>query len=210
MEKDDKLYYYENGKVTYKGLIAYGDGYIYVNSKGQVMTGKYYVSKTNGLMDPGYYTFGEDGVMLPEQELKNGVVEKDGVLYYYENGKTTYKGLTEYEGGLIYVNSKGQVVTGDYYVSKTNDLKPAGYYTFGEDGKLVVAALNGIVEKDGKLYYYENNQRTYKGLVAYEDGYIYVNSKGEVMTGKYFVSKTNGLMDMGYYTFGADGMMIQG
>ena len=69
------------------------------------------------------------------------------------------------------VNSSCKVVTNQrYWVSKTNDLLPAGFYNFDVDGKMTDAPIptpdpdpdpnpdpevkNGIVNEDGELYYY--------------------------------------------------------
>ena len=48
------------------------------------------------------------------------------------------------------------------------------------------------------------------GLTQLDDGsLIYVNADATLLAnGKRYVSKTNGLLPEGYYTFGADGKMI--
>ena len=207
VEKNGVLYYYENGKLAYKGLMEYGDSYIYVNSKGRVVVGKYWVSKTNGLLRAGYYNFDENGLM----DVFNGIVDKDGTLYYYENGDIAYKGLMAYGNSYIYVRSNGQVATGKTWVTKTNGLMEAGYYFFDENGLMTGReVLNGVVEKNGTLYYYENGKLAYKGLIAYGDSYIYVRSNGQVATGRCYISRTNSLLKAGYYVFDENGQMIEG
>ena len=102
-----------------------------------------------------------------------------------------------------------------YYVSKTNDLMKAGTYTFNEDGKMIVETdqsgekLNGIVkESDSVWYYYVDGVKTYAGLIKIGEDYYYVRTNGEVVHGQnYFVSKANGLMPNGTYTFDAEGRM---
>ena len=200
-EEDGGLFYYENGRRTYKGLIEIDGDYYYVRSNGQLATGKYWITKTNdieGFAESNYY-FGADGKML------NGVV--DG--FYYENGKLAYKGLMEYNGGYIYVRSNGQLATGKYWVTKTNDLAPVGSYEFKADGMMDIDGKlpelkNGVV--DG--CYYVDGILTYAGLMEYNGGYIYVRSNGQLATGKYWITKTNGLKDEGQYTFDENGMMI--
>ncbi len=94
-------------------------------------------------MDKGYYEFGDDGKMIIETddaddtEVKNGLVEEDGNLYYYVDGVLTYAGLIEIDGDYYYINSTCKAVTGRYWVQKNNDLLPIGYYEFGSDGKMI-------------------------------------------------------------------------
>lgn len=59
-------YYYENGKLTYAGLIQIDGKYYYVRTGGQVATGRYWITKTNGLMEAGNYYFDETGAMILE------------------------------------------------------------------------------------------------------------------------------------------------
>ena len=79
----------------------------------------------------------------PDPELKNGIVNEDGELYYYVNGVKTYAGLIKIDGDYYYVNSSCKVITNQrYWVSKTNDLLPATFYNFGADGKMQSVWLN--------------------------------------------------------------------
>jgi len=57
-------YYYEDGILAYAGLIEYNGDYYYVRSSGKLATGKYWITKTNGFMDEGNYTFDENGKMV--------------------------------------------------------------------------------------------------------------------------------------------------
>ena len=133
-------YYFENGVLTYAGLIKIEGDYYYVRSNGKVATGSYWISKTNGLLLEARYTFGEDGKMLNAPELPEVGEGFTGIVdgYYYENGELSYAGLIEIDGEYYYIRSNGQVVTGRYWVTKTNDLMPQGMYTFGADGAMIV------------------------------------------------------------------------
>lgn len=139
---DGKLFYYENSKLMLgNGLTQFGEELIYVRSNGQIAIGKYWVAKTNGLCNPGMYTFGDDGFLQSSKNPNvNGLV--DGV--YYKDGMPYYAGLIEIDGDTYYINSAGEVVTGTYYVTKldnyTGDLnvKRGDKLTFGTDGKLVI------------------------------------------------------------------------
>ena len=240
VNEDGELYYYVNGVRFYAGLIQIDGDYYYVNSSCKVVTNqRYWVSKTNDLLPAGFYNFDVDGKMTdapiptpdpdpdpnPDPEVKNGIVNEDGELYYYVNGVKTYAGLIQIDGDYYYVNSYCKVITNQrYWVSKTNDLLTAGFYTFGADGKMTDAPIptpdpdpdpnpdpevkNGIVSEDGELYYYVNGVKTYAGLIQIDGDYYYVNSYCKVITNqRYWVSKTNDLLPAAFYNFDADGKM---
>ena len=211
-DDDGVLRYYVNGKVTYVGLIEIDGDFYYVRSNGEVVTDcVYWITWTHGLKEAGYYTFDENGKLTGTP--KNGIVEEDGVLHYYVNGKLTYAGLIKIGDDYYYVNSKCEVVHDcDYYISWTHDLLPQGKYHFDADGKLTgsVAPLkNGIYEEDGSLYFYRNGERTYAGLIQIDGDYYYVRSTCEVVHDRsYYVYWTHGLMPEGYYNFDSAGRMI--
>ena len=211
-DDDGVLRYYVNGKVTYVGLIEIDGDFYYVRSNGEVVTDcVYWITWTHGLKEAGYYTFDENGKLTGTP--KNGIVEEDGVLHYYVNGKLTYAGLIKIGDDYYYVNSKCEVVRDcDYYISWTHDLMPQGKYHFDADGKLTgsVAPLkNGIYEEDGSLYFYRNGERAYAGLIQIDGDYYYVRSTCEVVHDRsYYVYWTHGLMPEGYYNFDSAGRMI--
>ena len=211
-DDDGVLRYYVNGKVAYVGLIEIDGDFYYVRSNGEVVTDcVYWITWTHGLKEAGYYTFDENGKLTGTP--KNGIVEEDGVLHYYVNGKLTYAGLIKIGDDYYYVNSKCEVVRDcDYYISWTHDLLPQGKYHFDADGKLTgeVAPLkNGIYEEDGSLYFYRNGERAYAGLIQIDGDYYYVRSTCEVVHDRsYYVYWTHGLMPEGYYNFDSAGRMI--
>ena len=61
-------------------------------------------------------------------------------------------------------------------------------------------------------YYFENGQRCAAGVVEVDGSVYYINSGCRPVTGKYFVSanKGNGILEEGYYTFDANGVLISG
>ena len=211
-DDDGVLRYYVNGKVTYVGLIEIDGDFYYVRSNGEVVTDcVYWITWTHGLKEAGYYTFDENGKLTGTP--KNGIVEEDGVLHYYVNGKLTYAGLIKIGDDYYYVNSKCEVVRDcDYYITWTHDLMPQGKYHFDADGKLtgeVTPLKNGIYEEDGSLYFYRNGERAYAGLIQIDGDYYYVRSTCEVVHDRsYYVYWTHGLMPEGYYNFDSAGRMI--
>ena len=230
VNEDGELYYYVNGVKTYAGLIQIDGDYYYVNSSCKVVTNqRYWISKTNDLLPATFYNFDADGKMTdapiptpePDPELKNGIINEDGELYYYVNGVKTYAGLIQIDGDYYYVNSSCKVITNQrYWISKTNDLLPATFYNFDADGKMTDAPIptpepdpelkNGIINEDGELYYYVNGVKTYAGLIQIDGDYYYVNSSCKVITNqRYWISKTNDLLPATFYNFGADGKMVK-
>ena len=216
------LYYYKDDVVQYAaGLILLEDGnYIYVRSNGQLATGNYWVTNNNDLLPVAMYTFGADGMMViegeepdedetetPEEEtpeepvvpeVKNGIVEVNGILYYYENNAIKYcAGLLKFtdEEGVdfyIYVRSNGMLATGIYWPTNDNGLLPQQNYNFGETGKLYLTTeddsetetpdegetetpeeptvKNGVVDVNGTLYYYKDDAIQYAaGLLMFTD-----------------------------------------
>lgn len=216
-EADGTVFYYEKYLKTAAGLVRDTDGSFYyiTPSKVAVRDGIAYVpgSKTNGLLDAGYYYFDADGRMITHED---GLCEINGDLYYMENYALVAKGLVESGGDYYYFSSELKVSRNRLlYISaaRANGLKPAGVYQFGEDGKLIVR--NGILREtldDGKeyLFYYEDNVRQIgSGLLQLEDGsYIYVRSGANLAVGRYYVTKNNDLLPSGYYEFDENGKMI--
>ena len=211
------MFYYEKYLKTAAGLVRDTDGSFYyiTPSKVAVRDGIAYVpgTKTNGLLDAGYYYFDADGRMITHED---GLCEINGNLYYMENYALVAKGLVESGGDYYYFSSELKVSRNRlHYISaaRANGLKPAGVYQFGEDGKLIVR--NGILREtldDGKeyLFYYEDNVRQVgSGLLQLEDGsYIYVRSGANLAVGRYYVTKNNDLLPSGYYEFDENGKMI--
>lgn len=142
-EVDGALYYYD-GYCRSKsvGVVKTADGYIYVRTTNlEVITGKqYWVSVTgeSGVIK-GIYVIDDNGFIkdpvLVNTEATTGIF--DG--YYYVDGEVQYAaGAVEIDGDIYYVRANGQIVTGgQYWVTQSSELLPAGKYTFDENGKLV-------------------------------------------------------------------------
>lgn len=203
VEFNGELYYYESGKGVEKGLVKVNGDYYFALYKGKILTNKIYKTyMTNCDLPNGRYEFGADGKML------QGIVNKDGVLYYYENGNGVEKGLIKYGDDYYFTLYQGKILTNKIYSTyMTNCDLPNGRYEFGADGKM----LQGIVDKDGVLYYYENGKGVEKGLIKYGDDYYFTLYQGKILTNKiYKTYLTNCDLPNGRYEFGADGKMLNG
>ena len=223
------------------GLVRIDGDYYYfrTSTSTAVKARAYWITVTNGLLPAGQYTFDADGKMVnppivtpdpdpsPEPGVKNGIVAENGSLYYYENGVLTGAGLIQIGNDYYYVRtSTGEVVHGrSYWVTDTNDLLPAGPYTFDTDGKMINPPVvdpnpdpdptpdvkNGIVAENGSLYYYENGVLTGAGLIQLNGDYYYVKTSNcEVVHGRsYWITVTNGLLPTGQYMFADNGKLIR-
>ena len=192
--------------VWHAGLVQDGDDYRYFKRNGMVTSVETYVAKTNGLLKAAKYTFDAEGRLMKLEGLHEDL---NGNLCYYVNYAKNYAGLVEVDGSFYYIASDLKAVKNcTYYVTKTNGLKPAGYYTFDADGKMVIK--NGLVEENGDLYYYVDGAKTAAGLIKWEGNYYYIASNLKaVKNAKHYVfaDKANDLKSAGWYWFNADGTM---
>ena len=200
------LCYYVDYVKSYAGLVEVDGSFYYIASDLKaVKNGTYYVTKTNGLKDAGFYSFDADGKMI----IKNGLAEENGDLYYYVDGSKTAAGLIEWEGNYYYIASNLKAVKdAKHYVfaDRANGLKSAGWYWFNADGTMF---LEGIREEIGTKYYYKDGVKNYVGLIEISGEYYYVKSDCSVVCDRsYYVTKSNGLMPSATYTFDADGKMV--
>ena len=192
--------------VWHAGLVKDGDDYRYFKRNGMVTSMETYVAKTNGLLKAAKYTFDAEGKLMKLEGLHEDL---NGNLCYYVDYVKNYAGLVEVDGSFYYIASDLKAVKNcTYYVTKTNDRKPAGYYTFDADGKMVIKS--GLVEENGDLYYYVDGAKTAAGLIEWDGNYYYIASNLKaVKDAKHYVfaDKANGLKSAGWYWFNADGTM---
>ena len=141
-DDDGKIRYYVDGEAIHAGLV-YHEGYYYYFGSSLVaaMNEQKSISKDNGLLPFGTYTFDENGHMVdvPEVIVKNGIVkDNDGEIRYYVDGVATYAGLVFYNGYFYYFGSDLMAArNATRYISLHNDLLPYGQYQFDEFGHMV-------------------------------------------------------------------------
>ncbi len=159
------------------------------------------------------YQFTDEGVLLGEYKPDHtGLFQCNGMLAYLKDGVPFAAGLVKIDEDYYYFNSGCIAVTGSYNVTRTNSLLPAGYYTFGPDGKMtdIPAAKNGP-HTDG--YFYINNvkQLAYQ-LIEFEGNYYFINDGNKVAKDKRiylsakYVEGTS--VEPGYYNFDSEGKMV--
>ena len=140
-------YYYLNGKVMTNStglLVKAGEDIYYVTQSGKIkkdFSAWISEAKTNGLVEPGDYTFDADGKM---EAPYTGIKNVDGVDYYYLNGRvmTNSTGLLVKIGEDIYYVTQSGKIKKDFsaWISeeKANALVEPGNYTFAADGKMII------------------------------------------------------------------------
>lgn len=95
----------------------------------------------------------------PPAEVKNGIYEEDGNLYYYENDVKVAKGLVEVDGAIYYAGSKGLILRANStngkkiyrYTEYTGITIDNGYCVMVEIAK---SKMNGVLPYDSKNIYY--------------------------------------------------------
>ena len=215
---DGYLYYCEDGrKIPYAGLVEHEGSYYYINDYGRPFAGgEKYITRTNGLTLPdgtpipqGRYFFDEDGRM--QLVIKQGLV--DGV-YYEDNLPVPYAGLIYADGAYYYINDNARPFAGgEKYITRLNGLTlpdgtpiPEGKYTFDADGRMQLVIKQGLV--DG-VYYINNLPKNYAGLIWENGKYYYINDFARpVVSRRYYVTNTHGLLPVGWYEFDGNGVMI--
>ena len=223
--------------IDYPGLFEWEGDYYYIASTNVMIKNKFYwISKTNGIVPEGRYWFDADGKMtIPEEPTpdpepeepvvkKNGIIAEEGTLFYYINGVRTYGGVLYIDGYYYYARTNGEIVNNrNYWTAKTNGLIPEKSYNFDEQGRITnppgaepenpnpgtPEKKNGIVEENGKLFYYVDGSKAYAGLIKIDGYWYYVRTSGQLAQGvKYWPTKTNGhLNTKRQYTFDELGRM---
>ena len=179
---------------------GYGSGFEKAGACAKDRTVTITAGNSNGLIPAGTYRVGPDAKLIVD--LKNGMCEEGGKLYWYVNGFKTKAGVVQVGEDLYYFGMNYYALPdGEYYIpaEMTNGLIPAGKYII-KDYKITFK--NGIYEEGGNLYYYENNVKQKAGVVEVDGDYYYFSLKYNALKdGEYSITAdmTNGLIPAGKY-----------
>ncbi|WP_177205631.1 phosphodiester glycosidase family protein [Acetitomaculum ruminis] len=191
---DGTLYFVKDGISEYFGLFVYEGNYYYAKSDYSLVTGKYEINKSNGLLPDGEYVFDENGVLTT-----GGWVTNSKGTQYWENGNYS-KGWKEIEGNTYYFDSKGYMAVGVKVVDGIS-------YIFGDDGVYTNSKFTGFIELSGKTYYYDDGVKV-TGWKEINGSYYYfhnnakASNNGYMYTGSVTISKVN-------YIFASDGKLTE-
>ena len=140
-------YYFVNGELNHAGVVKIDGAYYYIDSSCKAVknvTRSVIAAWANGLVPEGTYTFDADGKMVnppAETEIKDGLNNIGGKLYYYLNGEPYHAGLVMIDGDYYYINTQCVAVTNTtrfVAAAWANGLLPEGNYSFGADGKMIL------------------------------------------------------------------------
>ena len=200
-----QITYLENGTPVAAGLIKVGDDYYYINSGFVAVTGRYNVTRPNGLMPGGTYEFGPDGKLL----VRNGVF--DDMLYIDGVPQKCYQ-LIKFEGDYYFINDGNKVAKNtklylsDRFVAGSE--LAAGYYEFDAEGKII---LKDGPQEDGTFYVNGAKMLAYQ-LLNYHGDYYFISDgnkyakNARIYLSQQFVEGTDFVP--AYYDFDADGKLI--
>ena len=223
-------YYYGPGCYRNSWATIDGNTYYFDNNSERV-TGLYSICPNLNDKTPIYelHHFDENGVLI-EKVTTDGLYEYKGEYYYVLDSQLAKVGLFKLGDDYYYAStSTGKIYTGGTRyvagncISESASDIPEGYYTFGADGKMVIESTeepdtpaepekkNGII--DG--YYYIDDVMQKCGLFELDGAYYYASTtNGKIYTGgrRYVagncISESASEIPEGYYTFGADGKMV--
>ena len=200
VEENGKLYYYVNNEKQKAGAIKIGEDIYYFGMRYYALPdGNYYITDamSNGLFSAGTYEIKDYKVVI-----KNGMVEENGKLYYYVDNEKQKAGAIKIGEDIYYFGMHYYALPdGNYYITDamSNGLFPAGSYEI-KDYKVIIK--NGIVEENGKLYYYVNNEKQKAGAIKIgEDIYYFGMHYYALLNGNYYITDamSNGLFPAGSY-----------
>lgn len=182
---EGELYYFEKTDKVFAGVIMVDGKIYYAGAGGKIFgDGRLNVTseKANGIVEPGEYSFDENGVMKNPKMVyyengaisrsplarsdQNGLIREKDRLIYYTNGKAEELGVIMLGGNLHYVSSGGLLdVSCSRYISKTNGMIPPGVYSIDMQGR-IVSDNRGISYEVYPLKY------GYKGSGVYDVNYF--------------------------------------
>lgn len=135
--------------------------------------------------------------------IRNGFVEENGEIYYYENDvKYTKRGMFQVGDDFYYAKADGALVrNATIWASVTNDLLPFGQYTFDENG--VIQLKRGFIEENGEIYYYINGAKyTTRGMFEVDGEIYYAKNDGALVRNtSIWATVTNDILPFAKYTF---------
>ena len=202
--------YLKNGVPFAAGLVKEGEDYYYINSGCEAVTGNYDVTRTNGLLLPGFYQFGPDGKMINPPVYPDGP-NRDG--FFYRNGaKLPCYQLVEFDGYYYFISDSNRYAKDTRLYLSSRFLEgtglSVGYYDFDKLGRMV---LRDGPNEDG-YFYLKDIQQEPNQLIAFRGYYYFIGEDGKYVfsqtlyLGEEYLEGTG--LPAGEYEFDETGKMI--
>ena len=194
----DKVYRYSyQGVLTTGWQMLGGDWYYFRPSTMAAIPG---TAKIGGVS----YEFEENG------KLVSGVwVNTLGGLRYYYGPSYHEKWWIEIDGKLYYFRN-GYLLTGIQEVRELENASLRKWYDFGEDGACRGVVEDGLLTKDGDIYYIVDGYKQ-MGLHCVDGDYYFFTYDGPAVTScEKYAWETHCDLPCGNYAFGEDGKMANG
>ncbi len=189
------IHYSKADHETGVGVYEYNGDLYYADWLGRPLAGYVYVTQAgaNGLIEPGYINTDAKGRLYHKE-----FVDLNGYLSYMEYGRpVTNAGVTEIDGALYYINYYGEVLRGEIWVMKTNDLTETGWHYTDGNGRFYDNEFG--YANDNWCYFEGGRISTERGVVAIGEDLYYIGWNGTVQCGKIWVSAANGITDNGWH-----------
>ena len=156
--------YYVMGKPYFAGAVRIDGKIYYAGEDGVMATGTCYVEKTNGLLAPGTYEFGEDGALIGPADtgvVATGACGEKAFWTLYDSGKLVISGsgaVQDYKSQLVtpWVSYRDSIKA----IEIGAEITSIGRYAFSHlyEVKSIVFAEGSKVEKiDVTGFYYDFN-----------------------------------------------------
>jgi len=164
----------------------------------------YYVDgvKHTGVKKVGefYYDFGENGINVGQSKY-TGIFQISGVNHYAKNGVLTGGWITEGEDKYLF-DENGKAVDG----KQTLDEVEMNF----DNGKLVSGYSGFLKKSDGKIYHYQNGEKSLGWVYVGEDLYHFNTETGVMTTGTHVIPDKEASAKGAYYDFAEDGRTLRG
>ena len=205
-------YYYLEGRSQLSNYIwatIHGETYAF-DRNGHRYEGLAVLTTSGGIST--LYEFTDEGVLVGIYKTDyTGIFVCRKTTTYLKDGAPFAAGLVKEGDDYYYIDSGCTAVTGNYEITRTNQLLMPGFYQFGHDGKMINPPIyNDGPNRNGYFYLNGLKQKCYK-LIGFNDEYYFINDNDKyarnivIYLGGAFVSGTG--LNPGFYYFDSEGKL---
>ncbi len=201
------------------GLFTMNDK-LYYAIAGKLVSGWQNDGEHDYYLDPVTYTavdgqqnIGGHNYVFENNVLIEGSIVRsaEGKAYYMWAGQWKTAGRFNVGEKTYWIMPNRELCVGRVCFAATTN-SPLMIMDFDSNGVLLDEHLNGVVAYGGQSYYViDSKVQVGSGAIEVDGDIYYIRSSAVAATGKYYVApdKTNGILEEGYYLFGADGKLVK-